>query len=81
MIRVKVKLFATLNKYAPVDGLSGTPFDMDIPDSSTLQDLVVLLKMPEDAVNIAFVNGIIQELDCPLNANDEIGMFSPIGGG
>ena len=81
MIHVKVKLLATLKKYAHVDGLSGTPFDMDIPDSSTLQDLVVLLKMSEDEVKVAFVNGIIQELDCPLNTSDEIGMFPPIGGG
>jgi len=81
MIHVKVKLYATLKKYAPAGGASGTGFDMEIPDASTLQDLTVLLRMPEDEVRIAFVNGIIQDVRCQLNDNDEIGMFPPIGGG
>jgi sulfur-carrier protein len=81
MIRVRVKLFATLKKYAPVEGLPGTPFDLDLPDSGTLSDAAARLNMPEDEVKIAFVNGIIQEMDCRLKAGDEIGMFPPIGGG
>ena len=81
MIRVKVKLFAVLKKYAPVQGLPGTPFELDLPDSCTLQEVAARLKMAEDEVKIAFVNGIIQEMDCALKSGDEIGMFPPIGGG
>lgn len=81
MIHVKVKLFAILKKYAPSGESSGTPFVMELPDSSSLRDVAARLGMPEGEVRIAFVNGIIQQSDCPLKENDEVGMFPPIGGG
>jgi len=80
-MRVIVKLFATLKNFAPVEGLAGTPFDMDLSESSSLQDVVIRLNLPEDLVKITFVNGIAQELDFIIKAGDEIGIFPPVGGG
>ena len=80
-MHVTVKLFAGLKNFAPVQGLPGTPFDIELPDPSTLQDLVAHLNLPEEEVKIAFVNGIIQEMDSVLKSGDEIGIFPPVGGG
>lgn len=80
-MRVTVKLFATLKDFAPVQGLPGTPFELSLGDKATLQDVIRLLKLPEDQVKVTFVNGIIREADHPLNPGDEIGIFPPVGGG
>jgi sulfur-carrier protein len=81
MNHLTVKLFAGLKNFAPVQGLPGTPFDIELPDPCTLQDVVTHLNLPEDEVKITFVNGIIQEMDWVLKSGDEIGIFPPVGGG
>ena len=80
-MRVIIKLFAGLKNYAPVTGLPGTPFEIELSEGSTLQDVVAHLNLPKEEVKIAFVNGIIQEMDCVLKSGDEIGIFPPVGGG
>jgi len=80
-MRVSVKLFATLGKYAPVSGLPGTPFEVELSEAACLSDLLVQLKIPAGLVKITFVNAVIQPLDCALKVGDEVGIFPPIGGG
>ncbi len=80
-MRVRVKLFATLAQYAPVTGLPGTPFELELPEGSTLATVVAQLHLPDEWIKITFVNGIVQELDWPLSAGDDIGIFPPVGGG
>jgi molybdopterin converting factor small subunit len=80
-MRVIVKLFATLKEYAPIQGLSGTPFDMEVNENATLGDIVEILKLPVEEVKIPFVNGIVQPFDWQLKPGDEIGIFPPVGGG
>jgi molybdopterin synthase sulfur carrier subunit len=81
MIHVKVKLYATLRKYSPEGGPSGTAFVLELPDTSTLQDITTILRMPDDEVRVAFVNGVIRDVRFGLHDQDEVGMFPPIGGG
>ena len=78
---MRVKLFASLMEYAPVEGLPGTPFLVEIPADATIGDLIDQLKLPRDMVKIAFVNGIIQNPDWKIQPADDIGIFPPIGGG
>ena len=80
-MRVTVKLFAGLKDFAPVEGLPGTPFELELPAGGTLGDVVARLDLPEEEVKISFVNGITRELDAVLNDGDEIGIFPPVGGG
>jgi molybdopterin synthase sulfur carrier subunit len=79
-MHVTVKLFATLRQYAPGQK-AATPFMIELPQDSTLNDLIDQLKIPPEETRITFVNGIIQELDCKLKDGDEVGLFPPIGGG
>jgi len=79
-MRVHVKLFATLTRYGP--GItSGTPFDLALPDSATIADIVTQLSIPAEVVKVTFVNGRVQTPEYPLAQDDEVGIFPPIGGG
>jgi molybdopterin converting factor small subunit len=89
MMKVSVKLFATLARNAsgailaeyPQGIPAAHPVQVELPQSSTLADLVDYLGLPREQVRITFVNGRAQGLDHPLAAGDEIGIFPPIGGG
>jgi len=39
------------------------------------------LNLPREEVKVAFVNGRTRPLDWPLQPEDEVGIFPPIGGG
>lgn len=80
-MRIRVKLFATLARYAPVTGLPGMPFELELQADATLAELVQVLNLPDDMVKVMFVNGVIQEQDWKLNPGDEVGFFPPVGGG
>ncbi|NTU75509.1 MAG: MoaD/ThiS family protein [Anaerolineaceae bacterium] len=80
-MHITVKLFANLKAFAPVKGISGTPFEMEVPEPFTLGELIELLHLPAEEVKINFVNGITQPLDWLLQPGDQIGIFPPIGGG
>jgi molybdopterin converting factor small subunit len=79
-MHVQVKLFAMLRQYAG-DVKAGTPIDMELTEGASLQDLICKLGIPLEETRIAFVNGIIEELDRKLKEGDQIGIFPPIGGG
>jgi len=79
-MHVKVKLFATLVGHIP--GVqSGIPFDVEIPEGTTLADLIKRLKLPKKEVKVAFVNGRMEPQDFRLQGGNEVGIFPPIGGG
>jgi sulfur-carrier protein len=77
---VRVKLFATLTKFTSGQE-PGIPFVSEIPDGSSLLDLMAHLKLPEESVKLLFVNGRAQPAGYILNNNDDVGIFPPIGGG
>jgi sulfur-carrier protein len=79
-MRVTVKLFATLGRFSSAV-LPGTPFEMNLPESVTVQDLIDQLGIPSEETKISFVNGLIRDLDWVLKPGDEVGIFPPIGGG
>lgn len=77
---VSVKLFATLSRFAPGRRAS-VPFEVQLSEGDTLFKLVERLGIPTEEAKVAFVNGIIHNLDYSLHPGDEIGIFPPIGGG
>jgi molybdopterin converting factor small subunit len=79
-VQVIVKLFASLARFSP-GGLPGTPFEMTLSESATVQALLDHLNMPPEEIKVAFVNGLIRDLDWVLTQGDEVGIFPPIGGG
>ncbi|MCK9245766.1 MAG: MoaD/ThiS family protein [Anaerolineaceae bacterium] len=77
---VKVKLFASLRDYYP-DVKLGESFDVHLEPGATISQLYERLGIPEEQIKITFVNGLHGEPEDKLSANDEVGIFPPIGGG
>lgn len=77
---VKVKLFATLRKYYPEVPL-GESFNVTLVSGSTIAQLYEHLRIPEEQIKITLVNGLYCERTYVLSDEDEVGIFSPVGGG
>ena len=77
---IRVRLYANLVQCRP-NTQAGKPFDVELAVGSTLTDLVDHLKLPREQVKVIFVNGIAVPQDHVIQPGDEIGIFSPVGGG
>ncbi|MFH1293644.1 MAG: MoaD/ThiS family protein [Pseudomonadota bacterium] len=80
MMQVRVKLFANLCRYFS-NVLPGIPFEVEMPEGTTLSDLVNRLKLPHEEVKVFFVNGRARFLDWTLEPGDEVGIFPLVAGG
>lgn len=76
MISINLNLFATLRPLLP-----GAPCDVELPDQTTVQDLVDRMNIPGDEVKLIFINGRRCELSAVLADGDRVGIFPPVGGG
>ncbi len=80
-MEVRVKLFATLQKYAP-DGVKvGEAFTVTLPEKSRIVDLMGKLGMPPAEVKVAYVDGRARAEVYRLKGGEEVGFFPPVGGG
>ena len=79
-MQVRVKLYATLSRYLSNTG-PGIPVEIEVPDGTTVGDLVNRLKLPHEEVKLFFVKGRARPIDWPLEPGDEVGIFPLIGGG
>jgi molybdopterin converting factor small subunit len=79
-MQVRVKLYASLSRhYGKV--AAGVPFEIDLPESAMIVDLVNRLELPKEEVKLFFVKGRARPIDWPLEPGDEVGIFPLIGGG
>jgi molybdopterin converting factor small subunit len=80
-LRVRVKLYATLQKYAPTNIEVGEPFDVEL-DGNTILHLVEQLGIERELAQIVMVNGSqVDDLSQRLEADALVVIFPPIGGG
>lgn len=79
-MRVELRLFATLRSFLPPDSRDGVVF-LDVPDGSTVRDVVNRLGIPPDLERVALVNGLDGTPDTPLAAGDVVTLFPPLSGG
>ncbi len=79
-MNVKVKLFATLQRYQP-DIAAGESFEVTLPESSSIGDLIEKVGIREREVKITYVNGRARSEMYRLKEGDEVGIFPPVGGG
>jgi hypothetical protein len=78
VIQVQVKLPTALAKYSP-NVRPGVPFISEIPDRSTVSDLITYLAIPETEVSIIFVNGFQRSAEFQLKNEDAVSLF-PVAG-
>jgi len=79
-MRVRVKLFASLCRYLS-DAAPGIPFEIEVPEGTTLANLVDRLKLPREEVKVFFVNGRARPIDWSLETGDDLGIFPLVAGG
>jgi len=80
MMRLQIKLFATLCRYFG-NAAPGIPFEIEVPNGTTVADLVNRLKLPRKEVKVFFVNGRSRPIEWPLEPGDEVGIFPLVAGG
>jgi Molybdopterin converting factor, small subunit len=75
---VEVRLYATLRRYTTaVNGV----ITVDVPDGSTVFDLVKTMKIDPAEIHLIMINGVGCEIDKTVSDGDRIGLFPPVGGG
>jgi sulfur-carrier protein len=79
-MKIQLKLYGTLRRLSP-GGQAGFPIELDLPEGSTIQDLIDHLQIPAEETKVAFVNSLIRDNTYRLEPGDKIGIFPPVGGG
>lgn len=80
VVRVHVYLYATLRQFHAAAG-SADGAEVEVPDGTSIAGLYTLLRIPDEQVKQAFVNGRRRETDYLLRDGDRVGVFPPIAGG
>ncbi|HAM49626.1 MAG TPA: molybdopterin synthase sulfur carrier subunit [Nitrospiraceae bacterium] len=74
-MKVTVKLFATLRNFGPEEQ------QQELPENSTIEDVMRTLKLPQHLPILKVVNGEHRDLKHRLKDGDDIAFFPPIAGG
>ena len=74
-MKVKVKLFASLRAFGPDEQV------VELPDSTTIEDVVQILSIPGTIRLLRIVNGEHRPADHVLTDGDDLALFPPIAGG
>ncbi|MHC4677989.1 MAG: MoaD/ThiS family protein [Planctomycetota bacterium] len=72
---VEVRLFATFR-----EGRFNER-EVELPEGSSLGDLLKHLNIPERDAKITIVNGLAVSAECKLSNRDVVAIFPPIAGG
>jgi molybdopterin converting factor small subunit len=79
-VKVEVCLFATLAAYLPRAG-SGDSVILELPEGSTVGEVVESLEIPADLECLRVVNGRDAPPEQVLNEGDVLSIFPPLAGG
>lgn len=79
-MRVEVHLFATLVSFLPPQSRNGGA-TLEIPEGSTVRDVVGRLGIPGDLDRVSLVNGQEAEPERTLLPGDVVTVFPPLMGG
>lgn len=79
MPKVELRLFGHLREYLSIQGQPGV--QMEMPDGSSIQDLIEKLGIPPSDPKIVLVNGLHAPKEQLLQEGDRVSIFPPIAGG
>jgi len=80
MIEVKVRLYGGLGKYSAGAGI-GEAMVLSVPEDSRLPALLTRLGVPQEKVNLTFVNYRQQSDNYQLRDGDRVAIFPLVAGG
>ncbi len=76
LLKVNVKLFATVRKFSQKDNL-----EINIEEGSSVKDLLSQIGIPQDEPLLVIVNEYTQGKETPLQEGDTLCLFPIIAGG
>ena len=79
-MKVQVELYANLSKYLP-PGAEGRKAVVELPDGSTIGELMKHLSIPAEMTALLMVNGAHHPLDTVLKDGHTLAIFPPLAGG
>lgn len=79
-MQVTVNLYATLIRYHPEDKRN-EPFTVEVPEGSTVGDLIRHLGIGEGEVKQIFIKNKKHPLDHRLRDGDRVAVFPAVAGG
>jgi len=79
-MEVKVRLYATLSEHNP-GGQGNKPFTAEIPEGSTVVDLLEKLGVEKGKVKQVFIRHKSRPLDYQLEEGEQVAIFPPVAGG
>lgn len=80
-MKVDVRVFANLRNAIKTESDAKEAFQLEMPEGSTLHDLLDNLGIANDPTIIGLINGLRQSHDYVLVEGDRVGLFPPVGGG
>jgi len=79
-VKVYVKLIATYLQHLP-PGTEGNIAIVDVPESSTVKEVLTPFAIPLDDSSVIVLNGLTVDLNTSVSEGDTISAFSAIAGG
>jgi len=79
-MKIELRLFASLSRYLP-ERRRGNLCAMEIPEGTTISDLLRRLGVPAEVRKIIILNGVHAGESHALKEGDRIGVFPPVAGG
>ena len=80
MVRVEVRVFATLRRYLGEEDLQEV-LPIQLAPGSTVADLIARLDIPAHEVKVVFINHRAVPPDRVLEEGDRVGIFPLVAGG
>ena len=79
-MKVQVELYATLSKFLP-PGAEGRKAVLELPEGTTVGDLLNRLGISAEMAALLLVNGTHQSPDTALKDGEVVAIFPPLAGG
>jgi sulfur carrier protein ThiS len=84
-MRIVFKLYASLTKYLPADARYDNRVKLDLPQGTSIQQVIEPYGMPKELVHLVLVNGTYvapeERLTRVLEDGDVLAIWPPIAGG
>lgn len=79
-MHVEVRLFASLTRYLP-PGAQGTTATIEVPEGTTVDELIRRLAIPDELPRLTLVNGQDSRPGDRLGPGDVVSVLPPLEGG